>query len=201
MSIDRSKKEPTATPVELASAPKLSLGIPLALGSMHFDALLPDPSGSEAGQAGAGPVPAPLPATDPSAAAKARVDRLIEGYTAKSGTVTHPDPSVTEGVKLGLAHHIDELKRPLCPCRFYPDKTEEAQHRTWMCPCDDMQIYKYCHCLLFTDESGKPITEHLPANHEGRRIWGTVEDPDPSRGRALKARAAEREEERLRRRS
>ena len=27
----------------------------------------------------------------------------------------------------------------------YPDKNEEIKHRTWICACDDMQIYKYCH--------------------------------------------------------
>jgi len=44
-----------------------------------------------------------------------------------------------------LARHADELGKPLCPCRFYPDKNEEVKHRTWICPCDDMHIYKYCH--------------------------------------------------------
>ena len=48
-------------------------------------------------------------------------------------------------VVLGLAQNVDEIGRPLCPCRFYPDKKEEVQHRTWVCACDDMQIYKYCH--------------------------------------------------------
>lgn len=125
-----------------------------------------------------------------------RMEKLVESYCKKSGTTTHPDREVTESVVLGLARHMDELGRPLCPCRFYPNKKEEAKYRTWMCPCDDMQIYKYCHCLLFVNDAGQPITEHLPDYHEGRGIYGIVPDPTPQLGRALKHKAAEREKER-----
>ncbi len=32
-----------------------------------------------------------------------------------------------------------------------------------------MQVYKYCHCLLFVTPAGLlPITEYLPHNHPGR---------------------------------
>jgi ferredoxin-thioredoxin reductase catalytic chain len=96
----------------------------------------------------------------------------------------------------GLAHNLDVLGRPLCPCRFYPNPAEEVRHRTWICPCDDMQIYKYCHCLLFVTSEGKPITEYLPNDHVGRRAYGLVTDPTPDRGRALRTRAVERERER-----
>lgn len=95
-----------------------------------------------------------------------RIVKLVDSYTSKTATTTHPNREVTQGVVLGLAIHLDKLKRPLCPCRFYPDKTEEIKHRTWICPCDDMQIYKYCHCLLFVRRDGLPVTEHLPADHE-----------------------------------
>ncbi|HMC31256.1 MAG TPA: ferredoxin-thioredoxin reductase catalytic domain-containing protein [Candidatus Angelobacter sp.] len=125
-----------------------------------------------------------------------RIRRFVEKYCAKSGTTTHPDKEVTEAVVLGLAHHMDTLGKPLCPCRFYPDKKEEAKHRTWICACDDMQIYKYCHCLLFVDEQGRPITEYLPEDHEGRKTYGLVKDPTPDQGRALRNLAAEREKER-----
>jgi ferredoxin-thioredoxin reductase catalytic chain len=125
-----------------------------------------------------------------------RIDKLVDFYTNKTGTTTHPDPEVTEAVVLGLANHLDQHKRPLCPCRFYPDKTEELKHRTWVCPCDDMQIYKYCHCLLFVRKDGLPVTEHLPPDHEGRSIWGEVADPAPEQGRPLRHLAAEREKER-----
>ena len=47
-----------------------------------------------------------------------------------------------------------------------------------------MQKYKYCHCLLFVNEDGLPITEHLPEDHEGREIYGPVKDPIPEKGRA-----------------
>jgi len=133
------------------------------------------------------------PPTDESLS---RVRKLVESYCKKSGTTTHPDGTVTEGVVLGLAAHLDELGRPLCPCRFYPDKKEEVKHRTWICPCDDMQIYKYCHCLLFVNETGQAITEYLPTEHEGRTIHGAVPDPTPDRGRPLRDKAEEREKER-----
>lgn len=134
-----------------------------------------------------------------SEAALQRVRKFVEKFCAKSGTYTHPDEEVTEAVILGLARHIDTLGKPLCPCRFYPDKKEEVQHRTWICACDDMQIYKYCHCLLFVDPDGNPITEYLPEEHEGRKIHGLVKDPTPDKGCALRHMAAEREKERMRR--
>lgn len=132
----------------------------------------------------------------PSEKSLVRVNRLVEGLTKKSGTTTHPDKEVTEAVVLGLAENIDTLGKPLCPCRFYPDKTAEVKHRTWICACDDMQIYKYCHCLLFVNEEGLPITEHLPEDHEGRASYGLIKDPAPELGRPLRAKAEEREQER-----
>jgi ferredoxin-thioredoxin reductase catalytic chain len=125
-----------------------------------------------------------------------RLRRFVEKYCEKSGTSTHPDKDVTEAVVRGLAHNMDTLGKPLCPCRFYPDKKEEAKHRTWICACDDMQIYKYCHCLLFVDAQGRPITEYLPEDHDGRNTYGLVKDPTPDKGRALRNNAAEREKER-----
>jgi ferredoxin-thioredoxin reductase catalytic chain len=59
-----------------------------------------------------------------------------------------------------------------------------------------MQIYKYCHCLLFVDPEGRPVTDYLPEDHEGRHIHGRVPDPTPGRGRPLRDRAEERERER-----
>jgi ferredoxin-thioredoxin reductase catalytic chain len=59
-----------------------------------------------------------------------------------------------------------------------------------------MQIYKYCHCLLFVTEEGLPITEYLPEDHEGRAMYGEVKDPTPDKGRPLRNKAEEREIER-----
>lgn len=39
--------------------------------------------------------------------------------------------------------------------------------------------------MLFCNSEGLPITEHLPEDHEGRQIYGLVEDPHPDKGRAL----------------
>ncbi len=135
-------------------------------------------------------------AEQPSDKAMQSMRRLVKNFTNKSGTYTSPVEGVTESVILGLAQNVDEVGRPLCPCRFYPDKKEEVTHRTWICPCDDMQIYKYCHCLLFVDKEGMPITEHLPEDHEGKEMYGLIEDPHPDKGRALRHKAEEREIER-----
>lgn len=135
----------------------------------------------------------------PSESSCRKAERLVESYTKKSGTFLHPEPDVAGFVKLGLAQNMDELGRPLCPCRFYPDKQEEITHRTWICPCEDMKIYKYCHCLLFVAEDGNPITEHLPEGHEGRAIYGEVADPTPDQGCELRDQAERRERERIER--
>src|SRR5476651_1384171 len=58
----------------------------------------------------------------PTEEAIAKARKLVEKFTVKSGTTTHPDKEVTESVVLGLADNIDTLGKPLCPCRFYPDK-------------------------------------------------------------------------------
>ena len=135
----------------------------------------------------------------PTEKSQKRVQKLIDAYTSKSGTHPHPDADTLHSVLLGLASNLDEVGRPLCPFRFYPDKTEEIKHRTWICPCEDMQIYKYCHCLLFVTEEGLPITEHLPEEHEGRAIYGVVKDPTLDKGRTLREKASAREEERINR--
>ena len=119
---------------------------------------------------------------------KANIDKMwafARKYAEKSGTSLHPDQSVTEAVVGGLATHIELVGRPLCPCNFYPDPHEEAKQRRWICACDEMQKYKYCHCLLFVNAEGVPITEYLPEDHEGRTIYGVVKDPNPERGRGL----------------
>ena len=133
----------------------------------------------------------------PSEKAIQRMRVFVEKFTEKSGTYVSPVEGVTEQVILGLAQNIDEIGRPLCPCRFYPDKNEEIKHRTWICACDDMQIYKYCHCLLFVDKEGFPITEYLPEGHEALETYGVIKDPEPDKGRPLRDKAEEREQERI----
>ena len=129
----------------------------------------------------------------PSEQSIARMWAYARAYAAKSGTTFHPQSEVTEAVILGLAANLDEVGRPLCPCNFYPDKAAEAKRREWICACDEMQKWKYCHCLLFVREDGLPITEYLPPDHEGRAIYGLVTDPTPEKGRAL-GRVLERRE-------
>ena len=119
-----------------------------------------------------------------------RMRIYVEKYMQKTGTSGHPDNEVTEAVILGLANNIDEVGRPLCPCNFYPDKKAEVERsREWMCACDEMKKWKYCHCLLFVNPEGMPITEYLPEDHEGRQSYGLVKDPTPGKGRELKDKA------------
>jgi len=112
---------------------------------------------------------------------------LIRNYVKKNcertGLNLHPMPEVSEAVITGLAMHMDDLKRPLCPCRFYPDKEEAVKEHKRLCPCVDMKEYKYCHCLLFVNAEGNPVTEHLPEEHNGREVYGNIVDPAPERGR------------------
>lgn len=122
--------------------------------------------------------------TQPSESARRRIELYVVKYREKSGTTGHPDPEITEGVVAGLARHLDEFGRPLCPCNFYPDKKAEvARSREWFCACDEMKLYKFCHCLLFTTPEGLPITEYLPEGHYGRETYGIIKDPTPGKGR------------------
>ncbi len=116
-----------------------------------------------------------------------RMRSYVEKYRQKSGTSGHPNPEVTDAVIMGLASNVDEVGRPLCPCNFYLNKQAEASaSRTWFCACDEMKQFKYCHCLLFVTPEGRPITEYLPEDHEGRQAYGLVKDPTPDKGREVK---------------
>ncbi len=121
----------------------------------------------------------------PSEESVRKIRRYVAHYRAKSGTAAHPDPGVTEAVVTGLAANLEEVGRPLCPCNFYPDKREELEGhgRRWVCSCEEMKRYKYCHCLLFVTPEGLPVTEYLPEGHEGRTAYGVVPDPTPLQGR------------------
>ncbi|MFK7818534.1 MAG: ferredoxin-thioredoxin reductase catalytic domain-containing protein [Planctomycetaceae bacterium] len=125
-----------------------------------------------------------MSANHPETSTVQRMQKFVAKYREKSGTEAHPDEAVTESIVLGLASHVEQLGRPLCPCNFYPDKQAELESsRRWVCACDEMKQYKYCHCLLFCGPDGKPITEYLPDDHEGRKTYGVVKDPTPESGR------------------
>ncbi len=49
------------------------------------------------------------------------------------------------------------------------------------------------------NKEGLPITEHLPEGHEGKEIYGLVEDEVPDKGRPLRNKEQEREQERINR--
>mmetsp|Transcript_4580 Transcript_4580/g.11794 ORF Transcript_4580/g.11794 Transcript_4580/m.11794 type:complete len:152 (+) Transcript_4580:92-547(+) len=75
-------------------------------------------------------------------------------YVKLTDTKYCEEPSVTSVVIRGLAEHKVTLGAPLCPCRFYEDKHEEARDGYWNCPCVPMRERKECHCMLFlTDDN------------------------------------------------
>lgn len=115
----------------------------------------------------------------------AKLENFANNFAQKSGTMLNPVEGVAKTVIEGLGMHTEDLGRPLCPCNFYEDKKAEIDKKTWICACEEMQTFKYCHCLLFTLDSGMPITEYLPEWHEGRQIYGLTNDPTPDKGRAL----------------
>ena len=121
---------------------------------------------------------------EPVKPSQANIDKMwnyAHKYAEKSGTHLHPDVSVTEAVVVGLASHVELVGRPICPCNFYPDPQAEAKRRRWICACDEMQKFKYCHCLLFVTADGLPITEYLPEDHEGARPTVSSRTPTPTR--------------------
>ena len=106
----------------------------------------------------------------PSDSSLSKIRSYVQKYRQKTGTESHPTKEVEDAVINGLAANMDEVGRPLCPCNFYASKTAELEEygRRWVCACDEMKKYKYCHCLLFVRADGMPITEYLPEDHEGR---------------------------------
>jgi ferredoxin-thioredoxin reductase catalytic chain len=95
------------------------------------------------------PLPVDVPTDEDRAQATPRniekMWKFVRNFAEKSGTYLHPQHEITEFLVIGLAKHIDEVGRPLCPCNFYEDKVAEAKKSTWICACEEMQKYKYCH--------------------------------------------------------
>jgi len=74
-----------------------------------------------------------------------KMRKFVQNFADKSGSFLHPQPEITEFLVIGLAKNIDELGKPLCPCMFFEDKQEELDKKFWICPCEEMQRWKYCH--------------------------------------------------------
>jgi ferredoxin-thioredoxin reductase catalytic subunit len=124
---------------------------------MDGESIVPPGDGTPAPQ-GSGDPPPQQPEQQPAVDAVSDEDRaqaspknvekmwkFVEKFAEKSGSYLHPQREITEFLVIGLAKHIDEVGRPLCPCNFYEDKAEEAKSSTWVCACEEMQKYKYCH--------------------------------------------------------
>lgn len=134
---------------------------------------------------------------EPSEKSLTKIKSYVQKYREKTGTSGHPVQDVEDGVVKGLAYHLDVLGKPLCPCNFYEDKQKELDEhgRRWVCACDEMKQYKYCHCLLFVRPDGLPITEYLPDGHEGKETYGITTDPTPDKGRESKDAIADKTKE------
>jgi ferredoxin-thioredoxin reductase catalytic chain len=72
-------------------------------------------------------------------------------------------------------------------------KEEEVKRRTWICACDEMQIYKYCHCLLFVTEEDCRSRNTCRRITRGERSTAWSKDPTPDKGRALAKALAKKE--------
>ncbi len=75
----------------------------------------------------------------------AKMRKFVENFAVKSGAPLHPQADITEFLVIGLAKNIDEVGKPLCPCMFFEDKQVEIEQKFWICPCEEMQRWKYCH--------------------------------------------------------
>ena len=75
----------------------------------------------------------------------AKMEKFVENFAGKSGTFLHPNREITDFLVIGLAKNIDETGKQLCPCMFFEDKEEEIKKKSWICPCEEMQRWKYCH--------------------------------------------------------
>ena len=75
----------------------------------------------------------------------AKMEKFVETFAAKSGSYLHPQREITGFLVIGLAKNIDEVGKPLCPCMFFEDRQAEVERKFWICPCEEMQRWKYCH--------------------------------------------------------
>jgi len=77
---------------------------------------------------------------------------FAESYAKSTSTSFCIEKDITQSVIIGLAKNKMESGSPLCPCRCYTNKEEEASFSYWNCPCVPMRERKECHCMLFIDK-------------------------------------------------
>jgi ferredoxin-thioredoxin reductase catalytic chain len=80
---------------------------------------------------------------------------FAENYAKTTNTFFCVDPEVTESVILGLSKNKQLYGSPLCPCRYYDEKSDEISLAYWNCPCVPMRERKECHCMLFLTSSNE----------------------------------------------
>jgi ferredoxin-thioredoxin reductase catalytic subunit len=85
------------------------------------------------------------------AAARARVEQMVERYLAGARYVLNPDPVTVEHVKAGLARNLVRHGRWYCPCREVVG--DPARDRVNICPCpqhcEDIARDGVCECGIF----------------------------------------------------
>ena len=111
--------------------------------------------------------------------------KFVTKFAEKSGTYLHPQREITEFLVIGLAKHVDDLGRPLCPCNFYGGQARgsEALDVDLRLRGDaEVQVLPLTALLQFGRSSDHRAP---PPDHEGREIYGLIEDPHPDKGRAL----------------
>ena len=112
-------------------------------------------------------------ADTPSQEAIDKMRNFVGKYCEKSGTTTHPVEGVAEAVILGLASNVDELGRPLCPCRFYPDKQKRPPTAPGFVPamtCRFTNTVTVC-CLLTKRACPLPSTYPKAMKAARSTVW------------------------------
>jgi ferredoxin-thioredoxin reductase catalytic chain len=98
------------------------------------------------------------------------IRQFAESYAKKTKTYFCSDKTVTAYVLEGLANNKKELGSPLCPCRYYDNKQEEANSSYWNCPCLPMRERKQCHCMLFLTEENDYFSNSQELSFEELKI-------------------------------
>lgn len=93
------------------------------------------------------------------------ISQFAESYAKATGTFFCVDLEVTEAVILGLAKNKELFGAPLCPCRYYDNKSDEISLAFWNCPCVPMRERKECHCMLFICSSNDFASTSQSLNH------------------------------------
>ena len=84
------------------------------------------------------------------------MERLVQGYVARSGYRLNPDSVTVEHVMTGLTNNLLHHGRAYCPCRQVTG--DPAHDRGNLCPCPqhhaDIARAGVCECGIFVAAEG-----------------------------------------------